>query len=168
MLQALPTPAANKICTGFKISSNRGQGMLGGSGNGMQCLLCPGEQLQFSPGEQPLQSCYYSRAAQKPARNEDQWLRSSSRLCHTTCPSFTWHRRAAPQKSTEDGVVQPALSPLHVAQWHRRCCSFWPVPTRHRQGQEPEIPDLFLASLPTCRGSWASLASLLSPRFLAE
>lgn len=69
--------AANSAYSDSKASQNiprvqnlfkqRAEDGLGGSGNGMQCLLSPGEPFHFSPGEQPLHSWYYTRAAQKPA-----------------------------------------------------------------------------------------------------
>lgn len=82
----------------------------------MQRPLSPGEQSQASPGEQPPQSWYYTRAAPEPARNEAQWLPSSSwlsavRQLVTPTPGTA----GQPQKSAGDGVVQPPRSPVHAA-----------------------------------------------------
>lgn len=105
-----------KYTQGSKCLQTEGRGQLGGSGDGMQRPLSPGEQSQSSPGEHPLQSCYYTRAAQEPAPNEDQRLPSSSwlsavRQLVTPTPGTA----GQPQKSTGDGVVQPPRSPVHVA-----------------------------------------------------
>lgn len=93
----------NRIYPGFIISSE-GRGWLGGSGNGMQCLLSPGERLKLSQV-----SSIYKAVTTPGLRRSQHETRISGftpalgRPCQT-CHSYTWHRRAAPKKALRTGL----------------------------------------------------------------
>lgn len=104
----------NRIYPGFIISSE-GRGWLGGSGNGMQCLLSPGERLKLSQV-----SSIYKGVTTPGLRRSQHETRISGftpALGRPVSDVSLLHLapQGSPQKSTKDGVVQPPLSPLHVA-----------------------------------------------------
>lgn len=104
-LQSPPRPTA-KPCVGIKSTwgskspQTEGRGWLGGSGNGILHLSSPGGWLKLSPGERHLQSCYYTRAAQKPAGKEVvASIQPFADRCQTTCHSYTWHHGDVSKKA---------------------------------------------------------------------